>query len=236
MNTSERANQLVRFFGTEFSRMEPEVGVDKLESLISKYVKFEGRYTGIGVVEAKDLERWQNTLDIYNKIGGIVFSLEKNYPNCYEAISNFFDLKMVEVFLTAVIMKGSKVFSEIQDKQRITLDRKKLLEEDKFFEPEHLKIVEDFLKNPMPLTREDEPEKISIDELQNIKEKEKFFEKGQIAYWYLVYYFALLQHEKEILQDKQVNTELSKVEEKTKSMMYEFVQHSRERQADSRGR
>lgn len=227
MEIGKRANNLVRFFGTEFSGMETEKGVGKLESLISQYVRTEGKHTGIGVVEAKDVERWRHTLDVYKEISRIVFGLEKSYPNCTDAISNFFDLKMVEAFLSAVIMRGSKVFREMEDRQKVILNRKKLLEEDKFIEQEHLTLMEDFIKSPIPFVRERDSQQLLIDIPDNPRETEKFFEKGQIVKWYLVYYLALVQMEKEIYEDRNINIKLSKTEEKLKTMMSKVVDHNR---------
>ncbi|MGE5473016.1 MAG: hypothetical protein ACM3UU_02210 [Ignavibacteriales bacterium] len=227
MEISKRANSLVRFFGTEFSGMEPKEGVEKLEGLISQYVKAEGKYTGVGVIEAKDIERWNYTLDIYKEISGIVFGLEKNYPNCNETISNFFDLKMVEAFLSAVILRGSKVFRDIEDKQKITLEEKKLFEGDNFVEQEHLSLIENFMKSPVPFIKENDTQQFFIGIPENTREVEKFFEKGQIVKWYLVYYLALVQKEKEILENKGIKVDLSKTEKRVKSMMNEFVQHNK---------
>lgn len=227
MEISKRANSLVRFFGTEFSGMEPKEGVEKLEGLISQYVKAEGKYTGVGVIEAKDIERWNYTLDIYKEISGIVFGLEKNYPNCNETISNFFDLKMVEAFLSAVILRGSKVFRDIEDKQKITLEEKKLFEGDNFVEQGHLSLIENFMKSPVPFIKENDTQQFFIGIPENTREVEKFFEKGQIVKWYLVYYLALVQKEKEILENKGIKVDLSKTEKRVKSMMNEFVQHNK---------
>lgn len=236
ISTSERAIYLGKFVGTILPKMDQRQGIGELEKVISQYVKLEGRYTGVGVVEERDLKKWKYTLDTYDKVSRIIYNLENTYPDAKKTLDSFFDLKMIKIYLAAVIIRGSKLFKEIEDKNKITIDRDKLLEEDKQFRQEHFKFIEDFLRSPMPFVNENEKDEPFFNGREIPAQKERFFEKGEIVYWYLIYYQALIEREKEMLGEKGLNPEISKREETIKSMMNEFAQRTKTRHFEQRDR
>ncbi|MGE5329755.1 MAG: hypothetical protein ACM3KR_09640 [Deltaproteobacteria bacterium] len=233
-NISERLIYLVRFAGTEFSKMEPEPGAERLENLITQYVKLEGIYSGAGVVEGRDVKGWERTLGTYEKVSEILWNLEKNYQKHGEELKKFFDmnsdLKMAQMLLAGVIIRGSKLFKELGDKSKITINNDKFLEEGKKLEKEHINLIEDFLRSPLPFAKESQEGESEVDVKELADKNAGFFGKGKIAYWYLVYYLAIIQREKELCPQP----ELDEKEDKIKLIMNDCIQHMKGRQLEGR--
>jgi len=242
MSTSEKSELaliLGREVGKLFSVKESEYLPGKfanIENIISEYMKKEADYAIIGKLEPKDVEGWKRALSIYGTVSEVVYNLERLFPDVENAMQSFFDIKMIKVFLAGVIIRGSKMFGEIEDRNKISINTDRFLQEDKEFKPKHFELIEDFLRNPVPFVKEDKEGELSVDRQEMEAAKKELFQKGELVYWYLIYYRALIQREKELNQDKEISPELDKKEVRIKALMNEYVQTTRTRQVDSRGR
>jgi len=243
MSTGENKSELALILGREvgklFSVKESEYLPPKfanIENIISQYMKKEANYAVVRDIQPKDVAGWKRTLSIYDTVSEVVFNLERLFPDVENAMQSFFDIKMIKVFLAGVIIRGSKMFREMEDRNKISINKDRFLEEDKDFKAEHFKLIEDFLRSPIPFVKEDEEGELVVDSKEMEAGKKEFFQKGELVYWYLIYQRALIQREKELNHGKEILPELDKKEEKVKVLMNEYVQHNKPRQFDSRGR
>ena len=245
MIISERANELVAGVGNLLGEISPDKGLNKegvkrLEEMISKYIFLEGKkvVNDVQNIQDKDIERWEYNLDIYNKIAGILFDLNGNAPGITDKIANFFELKMINLILSGVFLKGSKVFEKMNENKKITVDKNIFDKDDKEFEKLGRRLIEEYLNNPIPyIEHKGDSEEYNIKFPTDRKEKEHFFLKGDIVLWYLAYLLAVAEIERKKERQKSNNpTELKKTEEKLRAAMKEYMEPNRGRLAEQRGR
>lgn len=234
MSETGRVNELMRFVKNEFLNIDLESSdefnlgkVGQLEAKIADFMAFEGNDTGVGVLDGKDLTKWKHTLKVYKKLSDIIFNLENSYSEkCANYLAGcYFNLKTIEEFLTAVIIKGSKTFEEMEKKrkeQENNIEKAKSEKNSAETKNEHESIMQEFLNNPVPFIRRNSLDgKLTIDLPKKDEEKKEFFKREKIAPCYLIYCSAVIETEKEMFfernQAQQSDKESEGLERKTEA-------------------
>lgn len=218
---SKRLNYLFRYVGNEMGMKGAvsNTAAKKLEELILEFVENEDQKIFLNVSEERDIEAWNYSLDVFEKIGRIVNNLEDYFPGCYERIEKLFSLKDMKIMLLGTLLRGSKT---LRENESAKIKKEKLLDFDNQISDEEIEELHAFIRKPIPFTRDVQDKRgFGIDLPSDNKQKDNFYKQGDLAFWYLIYYMALVQREKALGVKGEKREEVLALEGKIRDMMIE---------------